>query len=268
MSGLGRLDVHWSRSFQSTPTTVTITKDCSNRYFVTLCLDEKVNVLPRTGQAVGIDLGVNRLATLSSGDRIANPKHLARNSAKIQRLQHDLARKRKGSHRYERQRIRLARAQAHVADSRKDYLNKVTTDLVRKYDALCVEDLYVRGMMHNHCLARAIGDVGMSMFRTMLAYKCQWYGKELKIVDRFFPSSKRCHVCGHVSESLPLSVREWECVECHTVHDRDENAAINILTAGHAATARGETVSPRRGQPRRGTSRRSVNQPALTQTRI
>lgn len=262
-SGLGRLDVHWSRAFQSTPTTVTITKDCAGRYFVTLCLDEPVRDLPKTGEAVGIDLGVLRLATLSTGERVPNPKYLAQSLRHLRRLQHDLARQCKGSNRYRRQRLRIARLHAHIADSRKDYLNKLTTNLVKRFDTLCIEDLNVRGMQANHCLARAISDVGMSAFRSMLTYKCAWYGKDLKLVDRFFPSSKRCHACGYISERLPLDVRNWVCPECSAEHDRDANAALNILTAGHAVPARGVPVRPARRTLRKGSVRRSVNQPAL-----
>lgn len=263
LSGVGRLDVHWSRPFASRPSTVTITKDCAGRYFVTLCLDEKVIALPKTGEAVGIDLGVSRLATLSTGERIPNPKHLGKNLAELRRLQRAFARKRKGSGRREHQRVQIARLQAHIADSRKDYLDKVTTSLVQRFDVLAIEELNVRGMMANHCLARAIGDVGMSAFRRMLEYKCRWYGKELKLVDRFFPSSKRCHVCGFVSESLPLSVREWDCPECKSHHDRDENAARNILTAGHAVTAQGGTTRRSKASALKCKSRRTVNRPAL-----
>ena len=264
LSGLGRLDIHWSRSFKSSPTTVTITKDCSGRYFVTLCLDEKVNKLPKTGQAVGIDLGVTRLATLSTGERVSNPKYLAKNLNRIKWLQRKLARQHKDSNRYRDQQLKIARLQAHVADSRKDYLSKLTTDLVNRFDTLCIEDLNVQGMLSNHCIARAISDVGLSAFRNMLTYKCLWYSKDLKVVDRYFPSSKRCHSCGYISEKLPLNIRQWTCPECGQTHDRDENAAINILIAGHAMSARGAAVSPRLAKAKRGRPCRSVNQPALT----
>jgi len=263
LSGLGRLDIHWSRPFQSKPTTVTITKDCAGRYFVTLCLDEHVNALLKTGQAVGIDLGVNRLATLSTGERVSNPKFLVQNLNKLQWMQHVLSRRHKGSRRYGRQQLKIARLQAQIADSRKDYLNKLTTDLVSRFDTLCIEDLNVRGMIANHCIARAVSDVGMSAFRTMLTYKCLWYGKDLKLVDRYFPSSKRCHACGYISEKLPLNIRQWTCPECGKTHDRDENAAYNILTAGHAVPARGGVVKPTQRKLCKGRSRRDVNQPAL-----
>jgi len=260
---LGRLDVHWSKEFQSSPTTCTITKDKSDRYFVTLTLDEDIQKLPRTGAHVGIDLGISRLATLSNGERIANPKHLGGNLERLKRLQVVLSRRKKGSGRWNRQRLKVAKLHAHVADSRKDWLNKVTTDLVRRFDVLAIEDLNVRGMVKNHCLARAISDVGMGNFRRMLEYKATWYGKEIRLCGRFYPSSKRCHRCEFVVEKLPLDIREWSCPSCQAMHDRDENAAKNILAAGQAATARGGQLRPVRASARKGTVRGNVNQPAL-----
>lgn len=243
ISGLGRLDVHWSREFTSKPTTATIVKEASGKYFVTLVLDEPVQPLPKTGQTVGIDLGINRLATLSDGQRIANPRHLGKNQADLAREQRILARRRKGSGRWQRQRLRVARLQEHIGNSRKDHLDKVTTNLVRQFDRINIEDLNVRGMVKNHCLARAISDVGMGAFRRMLEYKCEWYGKELALVDRWFPSSKRCSQCGHILDSLPLDIREWSCPECGCTHDRDQNAAVNIHQAGgQPVTARGAKV--------------------------
>lgn len=264
ISKVGRLHVKWSREFTSTPTTVTITKDCAGRYFVSLCLDEPAKVaLPKTGLQVGIDLGISRLATLSSGERISNPRHTARHAVKLARLQRILARRVKGSGRWRRQKLKVARHQAHIADSRKDCLDKLTTGLVRRFDVLAIEDLNVRGMVRNHCLAKHIACASFGQFRRMLEYKCAWYGKELRVADRFFPSSKRCSTCGHVHETMPLDVRELACVECGTKHDRDENAAKNILAVGQTVTARGGRVSPVRASARAGSVRRSVNQPAL-----
>lgn len=264
LAKLGHLRIRWSRTFTSEPSTVTITKDCAGRFFVSFCLDEPVKPLPKTGLSAGIDLGINRLATLSSGERIANPKHLGRKLDRLARAQRTLARRKKGSGRWQRQRLRIARLHGHVASSRKDHLAKVTTDLVRRFDVLCIEDLNVRGLMANHCLARSISDVGLSSFREMLTYKCAWYGRELKVVDRFYPSSKRCSGCGFVAEKMPLDVRQWTCPDCGAVHDRDENAAKNILTAGHAVTARGGHVRPKATKVARGSARRNVNPPALS----
>ena len=263
LAKIGHLRIRWSRQFASEPSTVTITKDCAGRYFATLCLDEKVAALPKTGTSVGIDLGINRLATLSNGERVANPRHLAGMLAKMAKLQRTLARRCKGSGRWQRQRLRVARLHARIADSRKDHLAKRTTDLVRRFDVIGIEDLPVSAMMGNRRLARSIADVGMSAFRRMLTYKCAWHGRELKTADRFFPSSKRCSECGFVLEVLPPDVREWCCPECGATHDRDENAAKNILAAGHVATARGGRVRPKAAKAAAGCARRSVNQAAL-----
>lgn len=264
LAKIGRLRIRWSRDFKSAPTTVTITKDCAGRYFVVLVLDETVGKLPRTGQAVGLDLGICRMATLSNGERIANPKYLSRRAKQLARAQRVLVRRKVGSKRREKQRLRVARIQAKIADCRSDHLHKITTALVRRFDVIVMEDLNLRGMIRNHCLARSLSDVSFGTIRSMLAYKCEWYGKTLKYVDRFFPSSKRCHVCGHILESLPLSVREWTCPECRSQHDRDENAAKNVLAAGHAVTARGGRGRRSAATAVKRSAHRTVNQPALS----
>lgn len=262
---IGRLHVKWSRVFTSSPSTVTITKDCAGRYFVSLCLNEPAKTaLPKTGKQVGVDLGISRLATLSDGTRIANPRHTTRHARKLARLQRVLSRRVKGSNRWRRQKLRVAKHQSYIADCRKDYLNKLTTDLVRRFDVLAIEDLNVCGMVRNRCLAKHVSCASFGTFRSMLEYKAAWYGKEIRVADRFFPSSKRCSTCGHVHEVMPLDVREFDCVECGTHHDRDENAAKNILTAGQAVSGRGGPIRPVRASARKGKVLRSVNQPALT----
>ena len=263
LAKVGYLRIRWSRQFASAPSTVTITKDCAGRYFASLCLDETVEALPRTGASVGIDLGINRLATLSNGERLANPRHLGERLDKLARLQRILSRRTKGSGRWRRQRLRVARLHARIADGRRDHLAKLTTDLVRRFDTICIEDLDVRGMMERRRLARSISDVGMYEFRRMLTYKCSWYGRELRLVDRFFPSSKSCSNCGHVVGDLPLSTLTWTCPQCAACHDRDENEAKNILAAGHAVTARGGRARPQATKVTRGGAWRNVNQPAL-----
>ena len=262
LAKIGRLDIHWSRPFESFPTTVTITKSRDGRYFATLMLDEEMTALPKTGAAVGIDLGINRLATLSTGERIPNPKHLSKRMKQLAHAQRVLSRRKKGSNRRAKQVLKVARIHARIADSRSDYLHKVTTDLVRRFDVICMEDLNVRGMVRNHCLARSLSDASFGAFRSMVEYKCGWYGKELKLVDRFFPSSKRCSACGRVVESLPLDIRQWTCPECGTGHDRDENAACNILMAAGGQPvkiARGAGVRPRKATASQGVPRRSAN---------
>jgi putative transposase len=262
VSGLGRLDIRWSRKFASTPTTVTVIRQPSGRYFVTLVLDEQFAKLKPTSRTVGIDLGINRLATTSEGERIANPRHTHKNQVRLTRVQRILSRRTKGSGRWNRQRMRVARIQEHINNARKDHLDKVTTDLVRWYDRISIEDLNVRGMVKNHCLAKAISDASFGQFRQMLEYKCERYGRELRLVDRFFPSSKRCHCCGHIMSSLPLGIREWDCPECGTKHDRDENAAKNIHSeGGQPSKARGAKVRRFKPSGLKRTSRRNVNQP-------
>jgi len=263
LAKIGHLRIRWSRQFTSEPSTVTITKDCAGRYFATLCLDESVAPLPETGGEVGIDLGTERLATLSTGEIVPNPQFLGRGLARLAKLQHTLARRKQGSGRWHRQRLRVARWHAHVADSRSDLLAKLTTDLVRRFDLVCIEDLDIKGMMDGRHRARRMADVGMYAFRQMLTYKCRWYGKELQVVNRFFPSSKRCSKCHYVLQDLPLSVREWTCPNCGTFHDRDHNASQNLLSAGQAESARGGHVRPKATRVAGGHARRSVNQPAL-----
>jgi putative transposase len=263
LAKIGHLRIRWSRQFASDPSTVTIIKDCAGRYFATLCLDETVAQLPKTGDEVGIDLGTEHLATLSTGDVVPNPKPLERSLARMAKLQRTLARRKQGSGRWHRQRLRVARLHAHVTDSRRDFLAKLTTGLVRRFDLVCIEDLDVRGMMDGRHRARRMSDVGPFTFRQMLSYKCAWYGKELQVVDRYFPSSKRCSHCQRDLDSLPLSVREWTCLNCGSFHDRDHNAAKNILSAGQAASARGGHVRPTATRVAAGSARRSVNQPAL-----
>jgi putative transposase len=261
LAGIGRLKVRWSRDFSSHPTTVTVMKDAAQRYFVTLCLDEEVRKLDPIHQGVGIDLGITALATLSTGEKFRNPRPLDRFGRQLAHAQRDLARKKKGSKRRGVQRVKVARLHARIADARTDYLHKTTTDLVRRFDVIATEDLNVRGMGKNHALARALSDAAFGEFRRMLDYKCEWYGRELRRVERFFPSSKRCFDCGHVLEELPLDCREWTCPQCGHQQDRDLNAAKNILAAGQAVTARGGKVRPKRDRIREGATLGSANPP-------
>lgn len=242
VSGIGKLNVKWSRDFKSYPTTVTITKSPSGKYFVSLVLDEDIKPLPKTGETIGIDLGINNLASLSDGTKIDNPKFLSVKMKKLKKQQRILSRRQKGSERWNRQRLKVARLHEAIANSRKDYLDKLTTGLVRDFDTIAIEDLAVSNMVKNRKLSRAISEIGFYSFRQMLAYKCDWYGKELVVIDRFYPSTKLCNICGFKNQSLTLADREWICPECGAEHDRDHNAAINILAAGHAVKARGENV--------------------------
>jgi len=264
---LGRLRVKWSREFTSKPSTATIIKSPAGRYFVTLTLDETILHLPKTGKEVGIDLGVSRLATLSDGTRVANPRHTVKRAARLAFLQRRLAKKTKGSNRREKARLKVARCHAKIANTRKDTLDKLTTGLVREFDVIAIEGLNVRGMVKHPTLAKHISCASFGMFRQMLEYKCTWYGKELRVADRFFPSSKRCNGCGFTAAKLPLGVRNWTCPECGEVLDRDLNAAKNILqfasAAGKVVKARGACVKPKVASATRRGGLRSENQPAL-----
>ena len=241
------LPIRWSRTLPKNcePSTVTVRLDASGRWFVCLLVeDHTVKALPKIDKAVGIDAGITSLIVTSDGEHIANPKHFRRLRYKLRQAQKALSRKVKGSSNREKARIQVARIHAAIADSRTDFLHKLTTRLVRENQTIAVEDLAVKNMLKNHKLALAIADASWSEMVRQLEYKCQWYGRTLVKIDRWFPSSKRCGHCGHVVDKLPLDVREWECPECGTHHDRDINAANNILAAGLAVIVCGANVRP------------------------
>lgn len=246
LAKVGKLKVRWSRPFTSKPTTVTVSKTATGRYYVSLVLDETPQPFTKTGETVGIDLGINRLATLSNGESIPNLRFTRKYEKRLAKAQRRLARKTKGSGRWNRQRIKVARVHQKLTNARLDHLNKVTTDIVRRFDVIAVEDLNVRGMVRNGKLAKHLSDASFGQFVSMLEYKAVWRGKELVKIDRFFPSSKRCSCCGFVAQKMPLDVRNWQCPECKSEHDRDENAAMNILNfaLGQRVNAHGADVRP------------------------
>jgi len=207
-----------------------------------------IKKLPAVKKRIGLDMGITSLVTTSDGDKITNPKVLNRHHQKLAHLQRHLARKAKGSQNRQKAKIKVARIHRKILDVRKDLLHKLSTRLVRENQSIVIEDLNVRGLLKNHCLAGAISDACWQQLGSMLEYKCSWYGRELVKVDRWFPSSKTCHCCGHVVEKLPLSVRSWVCPKCNTTHDRDVNAAKNILAAGTAVHACGGAVTPKRAK--------------------
>ena len=229
------LRIVWSRPLPegAEPSTVTVSRDAAGRWFVSLLVEEKIRPLDPVDQSVGVDAGITSLLTLSTGEKITNPKHERRDRRRLARAQRVLARKDKGSKNREKARKRVARIYARINDRRRDFLHKLSTRLVRENQTVVIEDLTVRNMVRNHGLARAISDASWRELRTMLEYKCAWYGRTLTTVDRWFPSSKLCSACGAMQESMPLHVRTWECA-CGAVHDRDVNAAKNILAAGPA----------------------------------
>ena len=217
----------------------------ANRWFVSVTVEEDIlNPQPVIGAQVGVDLGVKTLATLSDGTTFANPRALERRMRKLRKLSKSLSRKKKGSKNREKARLRLAKMYLKVFNVRQDTLHKVTTYLTKSHSKVVIEDLLVSGMMKNRRLAHAIADVGFYEFRRQLEYKCQWYGSELVIVSRTFPSSKMCSRCGHRKKELSLSERVYECEQCGLEIDRDLNAALNLVAVSLPETenACGEEV--------------------------
>jgi putative transposase len=243
------LVIVWSRAFTGDPTTITITKDPAGRYFVSFLVEEEITPLPPTEAVIGLDMGVSALVTLSTGEKITNPKHFARSRHQLKTAQKNLARKQNGSQNREKSRRKVARAHAKIADQRLDGLHKLSTRLIRENQTVCVETLAVRHLVRNRRLASAVSDASWGELIRQLEYKAAWYGRTLVKIDKWYPSTKRCSDCGHVLESLPLSVRQWICPSCHVVHDRDVNAAKNVLAAGLAVNACGEAIRPGRVMP-------------------
>jgi putative transposase len=243
------LDIHWSQPFPGTPTTITIAKDTAERYFVSFLVAEEITVLPVVNAMVGVDVGLKDVAVLSTGEKLANPRHLLRSERRLAHAQRNLARKHKGSKNREKARIKVAREHARVADQRRDGLHKLTTRLIRENQTVCVESLAVKNLVRNRTLAKAISDAGWGELVRQLEYKAAWYGRTLVKIDRWYPSSKRCHACGHVLGALPLDARLWTCPECGVRHDRDINAAKNMLAVGRTVNACGEAVRPGRAVP-------------------
>lgn len=250
------LDIRWSRPLPegAEPTTVTVSRDPAGRWHVSILVETTVHDGPATDSAVGVDVGITSLVTLSTGEKIANPRHERRDRKRLALAQRRLSRKAKGSTNREKARRKVARVHARITDRRRDHLHKLSTRLVRENQTVVIEDLSVRNMVRNHSLARAISDAAWRDLRGMLEYKAQWYGRDLVVVDRWFPSSKVCSACGALQDAMPLTVREWTC-RCGTRHDRDANAAINVRAAGLAVLACGDGVRPARAQALAGNGR-------------
>ena len=220
----------------------TISKTATGKYFISILCEEEIVPLSKTDSNLGIDLGLENFAILSTGEKIGNPRFFTSLSKKLAKEQKILSRrgllaKKKGvklseSSNYQKQKLKVARLHEKIANQRKDFLHKLSTNLIKNHDVICIEDLASRNLMKNHHLARAIGDVSWSEFVRLLHYKADWYGKEIVTINRWFPSSQICSSCGVSSGKKPLSIREWTCENCGTHHDRDINASLNILKEG------------------------------------
>ena len=240
------LAVRWSRTIPKAAkvTTVTVSNDHAGRYFVSMLCDDAVSSLPLHEGKVGLDLGLNSFAVLSTGEKVSAPNAFRKNEKKLAKLQRRLAKKQKGSKNRTKARLKVARLAAKVSDTRKDFLHKLSTRLIRENQTIAVETLAVKNMVRNRHLSKSIADAGWGEFVRQLTYKAHWYGRTIVGIDKWYPSSKRCSDCGFVLTKIPLSVRKWACPECGANHDRDVNAARNILAAGLAVSALGESVIP------------------------
>lgn len=259
LAKIGAIKVKWSRKTVIEPSSVRVLRDASGRYFASFVVEVEPVQLPATGETVGIDFGLNRLATLSTGERIANPRHSYRYAKRMAFLQRRLALKTKGSNRRKHAIRRVAKLHAKIADTRKDAAHKFSSSMIKRFDTICIEDLHLRGMVKNHNLARSVSDAGIGMITQMLASKAERYGRTLVKIDRWFPSSKMCSACGHINKAVVLGVKDWTCPSCGAHHDRDDNAATNIKAVGLTVSAHGGIARPGKAKALQGKSRRSAN---------
>lgn len=241
------LDIRWSRAIpdNAIPSTVNVKLSPSGRWSVSLLVDIENEPLAQSPNSIGVDLGITSLIALSTGEKVANPKSFKARRNKLLHAQKSLSRKQKGSNNRHKSRLKVAKIHEEISDARKDFLHKLTTRLVRENQTIAVEDLAVKNMIKNRKLSLAISDASWGELVRQLKYKCDWYGRTLIVIDRWFPSSKRCGSCGHIVDKLPLNVREWDCPKCGAHHDRDINASKNILAAGLAVSVCGANIRPK-----------------------
>ena len=246
LAKVGDIKVKWSRELPSPPSSVTVIKEASGRYFASFVVEVEPMAIPDNGKAIGIDLGIATFATLSSGEKIAAPTPLKSNLRKLARLQKQLSRCQKGSNRREIARRKVAKLHARIADIRSDFLHKLSSRLVFENQEINLEDLNVSGMVKNRKLSRAISDLGWRQFRTLLEAKAVIYGRTVNVINRWMPTSQTCSTCGFRGGKKALDVREWVCISCGAVHDRDVNAAVNIKVAGGQSETKNRRLRTRK----------------------
>jgi putative transposase len=258
------IDIILSRSFTGTIKSCTISKTPTNEYFVSILVETEHIKLPKTGKSIGIDLGIKDFVITSDGYKYKNNRYTKTYEKSLKKHQQHLSRKTKGSNRYNKQKLKVATIYKKITNSRLDNLHKVSTELIKKYDLIILEDLNIKGMVKNHKLSKHIVDASWSKFIELLTYKAEWNDKEIVKINRFFPSSKTCNCCGYINQNLDLSIREWTCPSCHTKLDRDLNASINILKEGYKHKSLG-TSDNRRGDKIRPTSVGTIDEPSKFQ---
>lgn len=239
------LKIVWSRPLpeDADPSSVTISRDKAGRYFISILVEEEIEQLPKTNKQIGIDLGIKDFAVLSDGTKVANPRHEVKDRKKLAKAQKAASRKQLGSNNRAKAMRKVARIYARIADRRRDFLHKLSTNIVRENQTIVVEDLQVQQMLQKQqrkAINRATSDAGWGSFLEFLEYKSEWYGREFKKVNPYFPSTKMCSNCGHINPELAPNIRIWTCQNCNTKHDRDINAANNILAVGTTAAAYGD----------------------------
>ena len=242
---------------------LSIVKYPSGKYYVNISCEVDIEERQNEFNEVGIDLGIKTLLVTSSGEKFNNPKFISKYEKQLAKAQQHLSRKKKGSNNYENQRIKVAKIQEKITNCRQDNLHKITYLLTHKYSDIYLEDLNVKGMQQSHHLAKSIVDCSRYSFINMLQYKGEWYGCKIHQINRWYPSSKTCSNCNFIVDSLPLNVREWDCPICHTHHDRDINAAINILKEGKRELSAGTVDYTDRESVRIRRSKKSTNQNSM-----